>query len=239
MTSRRARVYRLLLSRIARAYELILIFSIAALLFGGLTFVALGAEPTGFDLAATRWLQIWSNPTLTAAMQAISFPGYRPYAYVLPLIVAAGMFFWFRFPEAAWLLGSQAVPLSNALIKAVIHRPRPSPTLVDVYSAIDEHSFPSGHVLQYTTLFGFAFFLFYVLAPPSRMRTAALVGLALLMVLVAPSRLYLGHHWLSDVLGGYALALLFLIPYCWAYTRFRLPSARPVAAQASVPALES
>ena len=57
------------------------------------------------------------------------------------------------------------------------------------------------------------------------MTLLALVLLALPIVLVGPSRLYLGQHWLSDVLGGYAVATLLLVPYCWAYTRWR--SARP------------
>jgi membrane-associated phospholipid phosphatase len=52
------------------------------------------------------------------------------------------------------------------------------------------------------------------------------VLLAVPIVLVGPSRLYLGQHWLSDVLGGYALAVLFLVPYCWAYAKWRLENAK-------------
>jgi hypothetical protein len=54
----------------------------------------------------------------------------------------------------------------------------------------------------------------------------ALVLLAIPIVLVGPSRLYLGQHWLSDVLGGYAVAAILLTPYCWAYTKWRLDATR-------------
>jgi membrane-associated phospholipid phosphatase len=52
-------------------------------------------------------------------------------------------------------------------------------------------------------------------------RTALLILLALPIVLVGPSRLYRGQHWLSDVVGGCAVAALLLIPSCWLYACLR------------------
>ena len=40
----------------------------------------------------------------------------------------------------------------------------------------------------------------------------------------SPTRL--AQHWLSDVLGGYAVAAMLLVPYCWAYTKWRLDATR-------------
>jgi undecaprenyl-diphosphatase len=71
-------------------------------------------------------------------------------------------------------------------------------------------------------LFGFTFFLVYVLAGRSRLRTVGLVLLAAPIALVGPSRLYLGQHWLSDVLGGYAVAAMLLLLMSWTYTKWRL-----------------
>jgi membrane-associated phospholipid phosphatase len=70
----------------------------------------------------------------------------------------------------------------------------------------------------------------------SSVRTLALILLAVPIVLVAPSRLYLGQHWLSDVLGGYAVATLLLVPYCGAYAKWRLDIARARFAGAVRPA---
>jgi hypothetical protein len=66
----------------------------------------------------------------------------------------------------------------------------------------------------------------YVLTQRSTLRTMVLILLALPIILVGPSRLYLGQHWLSNVLGGYAVSVMLLIPYCWAYTKWRLTATR-------------
>jgi membrane-associated phospholipid phosphatase len=111
-------------------------------------------------------------------------------------------------------------------MKDVVLRSRASASLVGVLTPLSDPSFPSGHVVQYTALFGVAFFLVYVLAQPSARRTVALVLLAIPIVLVGPSRLYLGQHWLSDVMGAYAVAAMLLVPYCWAYAKWRLAATR-------------
>jgi undecaprenyl-diphosphatase len=126
-----------------------------------------------------------------------------------------------------WIVGTQASALLTVLLKQLINRPRPSADLVHVTAVLTDPSFPSGHVVQYCTRCGFAFFLVYVLEGRSVRRTILLILLAVPMVLVGPSRLYLGQHWLSDVVGGYAVASLLLVPYCWAYAHWFSRRMRP------------
>jgi undecaprenyl-diphosphatase len=198
----------------------------AAVVLVVLTLIASEADPNGVDLTATRALQRIDNPIFATFMYVVSWFGFAQQSRILPLVLA-GMFaarhLWV---EALWILGSQAASMVTIALKDVVHRARPSPDLVGVLAPLSDPSFPSGHVVQYTALFGTAFFLVYVLAQPSARRTAALATLATPIVLVGPSRLYLGQHWLSDVLGGYAVAALLLVPYCWAYAKWRLEARR-------------
>ena len=200
--------------------------TLAALALVGLTFVAAQANPDAIDLQATLWLQRITFRPFAALMYWVSWAGFSPQNVALPVVVA-GIFALRGYRiEALWLLGTSASVVATELLKELVHRPRPSPELVGVTAALPDWSFPSGHTVQYTTLFGFAFYLVFVLVRRSAARTACLIVLSLPVLLVGPSRLYLGQHWLSDVLGGYAVAVLLLLPYCSAYARARLPAIR-------------
>jgi membrane-associated phospholipid phosphatase len=202
-----------------RTRHLLGMMLICCLVFVALAIVAGEADPNTIDLSATRWLQQAAPRWFGVLMNWVSWFGYSPQNVIMPVVVAGAVFLRGLHWEAVWVLGTQVSGILTAVIKELVHRPRPAPDLVGVSVALQDPSFPSGHTVQYTTLFGFVFFLVYVLAQPSGWRTALLVLLALPIVTVGVSRLYLGQHWLSDVLGGYALALLLLTAYCWAYAR--------------------
>ena len=205
-----------------RTRHLVALMLLAGLVLVVLTLVASQADPNAVDLGATRWIQQINNPAFAALMYWVSWLGYSPQNLVMPLVLAAPFAVRRLFTEALWVLGSQIAAVVVLLLKDVVHRARPSAELVGVLAPLTDPSFPSGHVVQYTTLFGVTFFLVYVLVPRSMPRTVALILLAIPILLVGPSRLYLGQHWLSDVLGGYAVSVLLLVPYCWAYARWRL-----------------
>jgi membrane-associated phospholipid phosphatase len=209
-----------------RTRHLVGITLAAGLLLVGLTVLAEQSGPNAVDLTATLWLQQFNAPGFATLMYVVSWPGFPPQSWVMPFVVALPFALRGLWVEALWLLGTQFASLIDVVLKQLVNRPRPSHDLVGVLAPLSDPSFPSGHVVQYTALFGCAFFLVYVLAERSVIRTILLVLLAVPVVLVGPSRLYLGQHWLSDVLGGYAVAVLFLVPYCWAYARWRLESAR-------------
>jgi undecaprenyl-diphosphatase len=198
----------------------------AGLVLVGLTVVASRADPNAIDLGATRWLQQFQNPLFATLMVWVSWPGFAPQTWAMPILVAAPFAMYGLWPEALWVLSTQVASLVANVLKDLVHRARPSPELVGVLRPLDSPSFPSGHVVQYTVLFGFTFFLVYVLARRSTARAIGLVLLAVPIVLVGPSRLYLGQHWLSDVLGGYAVAAMMLILWCWAYAKWRLAATR-------------
>jgi undecaprenyl-diphosphatase len=210
-----------------RSSRLAAIMLVAALVLIGLTLVASESGPDAVDIQATLWLQEIKWLPFATLMYWVSWPGYMPQNLALP-VVLAGLFLATGFrTESLWVLGTAISGVVTTILKNLVQRPRPSPDLVGVLAPVPDWSFPSGHTVQYTTLFGFAFLVVFVRMRRSALRTALLIVLALPIVLVGPSRLYLGQHWLSDVLGGYAVALLLLIPYGLLYSRVMLARRAP------------
>jgi undecaprenyl-diphosphatase len=136
-----------------------------------------------------------------------------------------------RWEAVASLIAGFLPPLVNVVVKEWIRRPRPAVDLVEVLHILDSYSFPSGHVMFYMGFFGFLWFLTFALLKPSLGRTLLLSALGSMIVLVGVSRIYLGHHWASDILGAAllgGLVLVFILQlYRWGKKRFfvRQPAA--------------
>ena len=193
--------------------------------FGLLGWLVSGGQTSAPDLTLTSGVQQAEHPLLAAVMMLISAPGFPP----LNLLVVGGAaaFFWlagYRTEGAfAALAGLGAAALASFL-KAFWLRPRPDDELVQVIGSAPGTSFPSGHTLFYVGFFGFLFYWVYAALRPSRLRTVLLALLGLLVVLVGPSRVYLGHHWSSDVLAAYALGFAYLLVLIRLYSARRLSS---------------
>lgn len=160
-------------------------------------------EPVLAALVALR------SPALTAAMRAISLVTGPS---VLPFLVAAGALTWGVVRRERWrpLLLVGAMVASSALglaLKGLVGRPRPPLDTMDVPGLEATASFPSGHTLGTATLLLVAGYLVirHRPTPPRAVgwSTAAVLGTAL----VALSRLYLGYHFLTDVVAAMSLAV--------------------------------
>lgn len=175
-------------------------------------------QPLDVDIPVSQWLQRQRRPWLDRLMVAVSAFGYNPLNW-MTLLAAAALAAW----AIGWLasafvfLASAAGGLGNYAIKRLVGRARPGAELIEVFVAHEDFSFPSGHVQTYTTLFGFCAFLLWRLEP-SLPRTLLLAAALLLVLLVGPSRVYVGAHWSSDVLAAYLAGALTL----WLVTRFYL-----------------
>jgi membrane-associated phospholipid phosphatase len=197
----------------------------ATIAFALLFFFARTVSYFTFDLVITRDLQLLHYGWLDVLMRLISAPGFPPQVYVLTGIVLLILFSsGLRWEAVAALFGTVGISALGLLVKLAVQRPRPSSDLVHVFQQLNSYSFPSGHVLFYTTFFGFLLFLFYTLLKDGWPRILALVILGSLVGLIGVSRVYLGEHWASDVLGAYLLGSLWLAltiyVYQWGKPRF-------------------
>jgi undecaprenyl-diphosphatase len=108
--------------------------------------------------------------------------------------------------------GLAAMAIVQFAVKEIIDRPRPESEFVDVRAGRSSPSFPSGHVMSGTFLYGLLIYLAVTL-PLARGAAVTLeIFSALVIALASPVNVWLGAHWPSDVLGGYVLAGVFLLP---------------------------
>jgi membrane-associated phospholipid phosphatase len=177
------------------------------------------------DLSITRFVQTMDYPGMTVLMNLVSWVGYAPQSYIFPaLVVALLAILGFHWEALVCLLAAVFEELLNLLVKVMIHRPRPSASLVHVFKELGSYSFPSGHVMFYTCFMGFLWFITFSLLKPSWKRTILLAVFGSHVLLVGVSRIYLGEHWASDAVGAYLLGSIALIAviqfYRWGKSRF-------------------
>ena len=147
--------------------------------------------------------------------------------------IGVGVFLW-QFNNWRLLLFivfySLGVPLLETGAKLVVARPRPHHYLAVGPLLQSSHGFPSGHALAAAAFYGMLLVLLYKEIRHRGWQQVILWGILLLIVFIGLSRIYLGVHWPSDVLGGYALggAYCFLAKVACERIersgRFRLPS---------------
>jgi len=222
-----------------RRYRTIL-FQLALLMvigsFATLTFLVKTTPLFPVDIQITRTIQTINSPIFEAAMRLISWPGFSPQSYILSVLIVLLIYsFGLQWEAVAASVAALLPPLVNALVKDLIRRPRPTVDLVHVFRILDSYSFPSGHVMFYVGFYGFIWFLVFTLMKRSYKRTILLTFFGSWVLFIGMSRIYLGQHWASDVLGAYLLGSLTLVTiiqfYRWGRKRFFVH--QPVAAPKS------
>jgi undecaprenyl-diphosphatase len=185
-----------------------------------LAFAAHRHERFPWDLPVLLRFQAADTDAWVNTMKGVSWAGE---AYVLgPTLAGVAALLWWKKSRAeavALMLAFGGGHLLNLLVKGVVERPRPSPELVSVLESADHSSFPSGHVTSVTAALGLAFYLVSTQVRHRGLRTALQGLVALLVLVMGPSRITLGVHWPSDVLGGYLLGALVLATVLFIYTR--------------------
>ena len=183
----------------------------ATWLFGGVSEDVIAGDPlTIVDLDVANWLHAHAAPLLTHVMTAISNL-HGVVAISLYLVLLTFYLAWKR--DWYWVLYLLvAVPsgmILNALTKVAFHRARPS--FDNPLATLTTYSFPSGHVAGTTLFYGVLAAVLIAKIPAWRWRVLIVLVAFMLVVLVAMTRMYLGVHYLSDVIAAFAEMLAWLI----------------------------
>lgn len=150
----------------------------------------------------------WLTTVLTWVTNAFG-PG------ILPILVGVACLAWWlatkRWRNPALLAGAMVTSTVIAFaVKAIVHRPRPPASLQVIPGLETSFSFPSGHTAGAATLVLTLAYLVWSGPRGSRRLTALTLGSVLIIALVGGSRLYLGYHFVTDVLAGACLGLVTL-----------------------------
>ncbi len=190
-------------------HQLCLAAGLVALAMSGLVLVH--PQPWVWELAVTRRVQGWT--WLHAPLQVISWPGNDVLLQGLLLLLICSLlarYGWRREARTLAVAGSGAF-LLNLGIKALVARARPTSDAVHLYVAAGGWGFPSGHVMFYTAFYGGLGCFARRKLPPGGKRTVTLALCVILVGLVGLSRIFLGAHWLLDVVAGYGFGLAWLL----------------------------
>lgn len=159
-----------------------------------------------FDEAVLRWVSEHRTPTLEPVMLEITFLGTG--TVVMMIVAVSGMFLWLtkhRYSALLLFVATAGSILLNHLLKAGFSRPRPQ--VFDWGTTAMSWSFPSGHAMSAAVVYGTVAYLSARLQQRHLHRVVTLGCAAVLIVLIAISRLYLGVHYPSDVIAGVIIGL--------------------------------
>jgi undecaprenyl-diphosphatase len=163
------------------------------------------------DLSISRALQSLHQPLFSLVMNLVSEIGDDFYPWLVGGLVVVTLIYYQAKTEAIKVAGLTLLSaLTGSIVKLLVHRPRPDTDLVQIQELVTGQSFPSLHVLVFTVFFGYLLFLSASQIKKTWLRLVLVSLFSFLILSIGLSRIYLGAHWASDVLGGYLLGAFFI-----------------------------
>ena len=165
------------------------------------------------DERVASWFHQHATPALTQIMRVVTFFGSVVFVAVASSCIAIFLIvrkWWY--PLLLLTLAVGGGSLLNILLKHFFHRQRP--VLENPLLTLTSFGFPSGHTMGSTLFYGVLAVFVAQSVPTWRRRVLAFWIAALAVALVGLSRIYLGAHYLTDVVGAVAVGLAWLA-FCW------------------------
>lgn len=199
------------------SYYILIISALVVFVLGLNFFIELtdsltGRALKGYDRKVTDFVISFRTPQLNKIFQFITDAG-DLYGYIIATSIAA-IFFFLRFRNWKIILELLVVTilaaLSNIALKKVINRARPD---IEHLVVVESLSYPSGHAMSAMAFYGFLIYLSFRIKIAKWLRFLVCFLCVFLILGIGISRIYLGVHFPSDVLGGFTAGLIW-IAFC-------------------------
>jgi undecaprenyl-diphosphatase len=173
-----------------------------------------------FDHAVISVIQGFESPRLTVLMKGFTFIGSSMTVVIIGLITILFLYFVLhhRFELIFFIVMLASTGILNFLLKQYFVRQRP-----DLHRLIEEtgYSFPSGHSMEAFALYASLAFLLWRHISTRTGRSITIVLCIVMIVFIGISRIYLGVHYPSDVIGGYLASGVWFTLAVWLFQWFR------------------
>ena len=198
-------------------FYLLIFFAFLVFIIGTNLFVELTEEVQGetievFDDRVTDYVTSFRTPELNNFFQFVTDLG-DVYAYIVATTLAA-IFFFFKLKNKKFILQLLGVlilsALANMALKEAFNRARPT---IEHMVVVETLSYPSGHAMSAMAFYGFLIYLVFQIKMNRWLRTFLAVLFSALIFFIGLSRVYLGVHFPSDVVGGFIAGLIW-IAFC-------------------------
>jgi undecaprenyl-diphosphatase len=196
-----------------------LIISILSLIvFSFLVYIISAKKIVQFDSAIISFVQGFESPGLTSIMKLFSIIGDTPAVIVLSLVVLLFLYFVLKHRTelilfVAAIIGSVVL---NLILKYSFQRARP-----DIHRLVEiaGYSFPSGHAMNACTVYTITSFLLWHNISTRTGRTILIIISTMMILSIGISRIYLGVHYPSDVIGGYFASGFWITIAIWFFQK--------------------
>ena len=171
----------------------------------------MNGDIVGYKLVSTFLISDFATPI---AKFITNFGG------AIILIILAPMLFIFiknKKIGISVILNLVIITVLNQLLKRIVQRPRPTEFRIVEESG---YSFPSGHSMVSMAFYGYLIYLIYKYVKNKYLKWISIILLSILICSIGISRIYLGVHYTSDVLGGFFISISYLIIYISAVNKF-------------------
>lgn len=190
-------------------YTSIFLFFVAIATFSYVTIEIQKTTITNFDNKVITYVQSYVNPKLTSIIGVLTEIGSVKIVVIFVFVLGAILFFKKRIALSIFVIGaSTAGGVFNLLLKSIIQRERP-----DILRIVEAsgYSFPSGHSMGSIIFYGSLAFVIIYFSKSKLTKLLTIVVTTLLVLFIGVSRIYLGVHYPTDVVAGFAFGSAWLL----------------------------